>query len=119
MRVVVISKIPFLKLCREFFRLEYGIIDFDNFLDCFCSGIEGKAKDRDHIWNMVYGDAWNNGHHEPYNEQQRLQLFRFLNNLRSCILNAIHGGGIISYHLHVRYQSQFTSRISLTFEVFK
>ena len=119
MRVVVISKIPFLKLCREFFRLEYGIIDFDELLNCLCLGIEGKAQDRDHIRNMVYRDAWNCGHHEPYDEQQKLRLFRFLSDLRARIINAIHGGGVIPHHLHVRFQSQFTSRMSLTFEVFK
>lgn len=119
MKVVVISKIPFLKQCRDTLRLEFGLIDYDELLDCLCQGVEGKATDRDHIRNMVYGDGWIQGHQIPYDDHLRTRLFRFLIDLRGQVINAIHRGGTIPYHLHIRYQSQFTSRMSLTFEVFK
>lgn len=117
MKIIVVNKIPLLKLCREFFRLEFGIVDFDELLECLCTGIHADARDRDHIGNMVYGDAWLQGHHEPYTDDQKMRLYRFLIDLRGIIVRKIHDGGRVSYHRHIHYVAKYRSTMSLKFEV--
>jgi hypothetical protein len=117
MKIVVISKIPLLKLCRDFFRLEFGLLDYDDVLDCLCSGIRGSASDRDYIREMVHGDVWIQRHQEPYSVEQKTRLFRFFLDLRGRIINQIHQEGRVPYHLHIRYVQKFTSNMSIKFEV--
>lgn len=118
MKAVVISRIPILKQCRNFFRLEYGMIDYDVVIDFLCEGIEGKASDRDYIRDMVYSDIFFQGHHEPYSEHLKTKMFRFLISLRSDIVGTLLNGGRISHHAHFRFCPQFKSSMSLTFQVF-
>ena len=106
-----------MRACRDFFRLEYGVIDIDEVLDYLCEGIQGKQSDRSHIRDMVFGDIYFQGHHEPFDDHLKNKMFRFLLSLRSDILRMLLHGGVISHRSHFRYCSEFTSGLSLTFEV--
>lgn len=119
MTVLIVNKIPLLKMMRGFFTLQYGIVDYDELLDCLCSGINGSAgKDRLHVRNMVYGDAWTQDP-ETYTEDQKTRMLRFLHELRSTIVREIHHHGRAGYHLHFRYLLKSTTRMSLKFEVYE
>jgi hypothetical protein len=119
MAILIINKIPLLKMFRRFFTLEFGIVDYDDALDCLCSGINGSARDQTHIRDMVYGDAWYQGHHEPYTDEQKARLFRFLLDVRGKIVWEIHQTGRTPYHLHFRYLIKHTTSMSLKFEVYE
>lgn len=118
MKVIVVDKIPLLKMMRGFFTLEFGIIDYDDVLDCLCSGIAGDKGDRKHVRNMVYGDAWLQGHHDPYSDIQKQRIQTHLWDLRHHIVRQIHHIGNTPHHLHFRYLIKYTSSMSLKFEVY-
>ena len=121
MKCVVINKIPFLKQCRNFFRLEYGIIDYDALLDCLCFGVTGSPRDQVHVRDMVYGDVWLQGHRDitdslPFDEHKKTKLLRFLLRLRSDIIAALrhHDSNLIR---RCRYLPNLTTSMSLKFEI--
>ena len=123
MKCVVINKIPFLKQCRNFFKLEYGIIDFDALIDCLCMGITGCPDDWKHVREMVYGDIWIQGHQDatfgqgPLCGHKKTKLLRFLFNLRSDIIAALRHWELNQIR-RCRYLPNLTTSMSLKFEVF-
>jgi hypothetical protein len=115
---VLIDKIALLKMCRQFFTLEFGILDYDEILDTLCQGIQSKYSDRDHIHSMVYGDRLFQGHHEPYTDHQKQRLMQFFVDMRGKIVRQIHESSRFPKHQHIRFV-QTDSRMSMMFEVFE
>lgn len=121
MKCVVIDKIPLLKQCRNFFRLEYGIIDYDALLDCLCFGVTGSPDDWKHVREMVYGDVWLQGHRDitdslPFSDHKKTKLLRFLFKMRSDIIAALRHYETNQIR-RCRYLPNLTTGMSLKFEI--
>lgn len=103
-------------MCREFFTLDFGIVDYDLVLDTLCIGIHACNRDRDYIRSMVYGDMLFQGHHEPLDDRQNAQLMQFFVDIRSRIVRQVHEDARVPQVKHIQYVAT-NSRMSLKFEV--
>lgn len=123
MRCIVIDKIPYLKRCRKFFRLEYGNIDYDALIDCLCLGITGEKDDWKHIRDMVHGDILFQGHQDRsedgggFTARQKTKLMKFLFELRGEIVAFLRRWGMQQFR-QCRYLPNMTTGMSLKFEIF-
>jgi hypothetical protein len=116
MKLVLIDKIQILKMFREFFTLEFGIIDYSETLDNLCEGINGDSEDRAYIKRMVYGDYWFQGHQEvkPFTDGQQMRIMDFFMRVRAHILREIQRAGPVHQHVSFIPSDSF---MSLKFEV--
>jgi hypothetical protein len=116
MKVVLIDKISILKMFREFFTLEFGLVDYPETLDNLCEGIRGDSEDRAYIKRMVYGDYWFQGHLEgkPFTDGQQMRIMDFFMKIRAHILREVQRAGNIHQHIHFIPSDSF---MSLKFEV--
>lgn len=118
MKIVMIDKVPFVRMCKMFFKLEYGPIDLDEVLNLLCEGIRGDASDREHIREMAFGDLLFQGHQEePMPDYKKAELRALLTDIRGRIIREIFDSSGYAKHAHVHFL-RTSSALSLSFEVF-
>lgn len=116
MKIVLLNKIPILKMFRSFFTLEFGVIEYAELLDRLCEQIEGDVDDRQYIRPIVYSDVYFQGHHEPFTDGQKERMMDFFMKVRAHILFEIQQNAKFSVLKKISFIPS-DSFMSIKFEV--
>lgn len=116
MRIVLVNKIPFLRLCRAELRIHVGVVDYHELIERLCDGIRSDVKDRIHIRNLL--DDKELFPHNVASDRAMMLLSLILSKIRASVVRQIHEDAGYPKNQSIRFV-RTGSKMSLRFKVFE